>query len=416
MPSEEVVFTGVHGGRLSGVLDLPAGRAMSWAVFAHCFTCSKDSHAASRISRALAARGIGVLRYDFTGLGESGGDFADATFTSDVANLVAAADVLREQDRAPGLLVGHSLGGAAVVAAAGRVPEVTAVATINAPAHPSHVTHALSDVEDDLAVAGEARVRLGGREFTVRQELLDDLSGQAQAARIRSLDAALLVLHAPADEVVALDDARELFELARHPKSFVALDGGDHLLSRRADSLYAADVIAAWASRYLAVGQAEVAPDRSGEPEQEPTPRGVVVVRETGEGPFTQEVRAGRHTWVTDEPPEIPGGTDTGPTPYDHLLAGLGACTAMTLRMYATRKDIPLERVTVTMRQRNVHADDLTACMAGKEGCVRQFVREVHLEGDLTDSQRERLKLIADKCPVHRTLEAGVEVVTELVT
>jgi uncharacterized OsmC-like protein/alpha/beta superfamily hydrolase len=413
VPQEDVTFTGAHGGRLSGVLDLPEGRARSWAVFAHCFTCSKDSHAASRISRALAARGIGVLRYDFTGLGESDGDFAEATFSSDVQDLVAAADHLREQGRAPGLLVGHSLGGAAVVAAAASVPEVTAVATINAPAHPAHVAHLLDPVADELREAGTACVRIGGRTFQVRQELVDDLSGQRQRDRIASLGAALLVLHAPGDETVGIENARQVFELARHPKSFVALDGADHLLSRRADSLYAADVIAAWASRYLAVAEAPPLQVQA----DDVTPAGVVVVTETGEAPFAQQVTAGRHRWRADEPPEVQGGTDTGPTPYDHLLAGLGACTAMTLRMYATRKQIPLERVSVTLAQQRVHADDLALCVEGDgdaDGCVRQFTREVRLEGDLSDEQRDRLMLIADKCPVHRTLEGGVQVVTTL--
>jgi len=408
---EDVRFTGVHGGGLSGVVDLPDGPARAWAVFAHCFTCSKDSHAASRIARALAGRGIGVLRYDFTGLGESGGDFADATFTSDVANLVAAADHLRGQGRAPSLLVGHSLGGAAVVAAAGRVPEVTAVATVNAPAHPQHAVHLLEGAAADLATAAQARVSIGGRSFTVRQSLLDDLGGQDQRERIASLDAALLVLHAPLDEVVGVEDARELFDLARHPKSFVALDGADHLLSRPEDSRYAADVIVAWASHYLPE-PAEPAVAEGGT--SGGVADGTVLVRETGTGPFTQQVTAGRHTWLVDEPPDVPGGTDTGPTPYDHLLAGLGACTAMTLRMYATRKRIPLERVSVVLQQEQVHADDLSVCVDGGEDCMRRFVCEISLEGDLTDAQREALLRIADRCPVHRTLEGGVRVVTTL--
>lgn len=425
MPREDVRFTGVHGGELSGVLEVPDGPAEAWALFAHCFTCGKDSLAASRIGRALARRGIGVLRYDFTGLGESGGDFVDATFSSDVDNLVAAADVLRERGDAPGLLVGHSLGGAAVIAAADRIPEVKAVATINAPAHPDHVGHVFDEAADELAAQGQASVRIGGRSFTVRQELLDDLGGQAQQDRVASLDAALLVLHAPADEVVGVADAGELFGQARHPKSFVALDGADHLLSSPADSQYAADVIAAWASRYLLAEE----PGTDEEPTVSSatataaatgtTPanaNGAVVVRETGDGPFVQQVHAGRHTWLTDEPSAIPGGTDAGPTPYDQLLAGLGACTAMTLRMYATRKELPLERVSVTLTQQRVHGDDLSASVDGGEDCVRQFTREVTLEGDLTDEQCESLLRIADRCPVHRTIEGGVQVVTTLAT
>ncbi|WP_380169188.1 bifunctional alpha/beta hydrolase/OsmC family protein [Jannaschia sp. R86511] len=423
MAQQDITFTGVHGGRLVGVLDVPDGPVRAWAVFAHCFTCSKDSHAASRISKALAARGVGVLRYDFTGLGESGGDFADATFTSDVANLVAAADHLRGQGRAPTLLLGHSLGGAAVVAAAGSIPEVAAVVTVNAPAHPSHAAHLLAEVTDELAAAGQACVRIGGRSFTVRQALLDDLDSQDHRDRLATLDAALLVMHAPGDEVVGVDNAREMFDQARHPKSFVTLDGADHLLSRREDSTYVAEVVLAWVSRYLppadeaaADGQAadEAAADGQAAGEAAAEDAGVVVVTETGQGPFTQQVTAGRHRWVADEPPDVEGGLDTGPTPYDHLLAGLGACTAMTLRMYARRKDIPLERVSVRLHQEQVHAVDLSAVVDGGEDCMRRFTREITLVGDLSEAQRKALLRIADRCPVHRTLEGGVRVVTTL--
>lgn len=432
MPQQNISFTGVHGGTLAGVLDVPEGRARAWAVFAHCFTCSKESHAAVRISRALAARGVGVLRYDFTGLGESGGDFADATFSSDVANLVAAAEMMRGQGRAPQLLVGHSLGGAAVVAAAGRIPGITAVATLNAPAHPSHAAHLLDEVTEELSSAGQACVRIGGRSFTVRQGLIDDLDGQDQRDRLASLDAALLVMHAPTDEVVGVDNARELFDLARHPKSFVALDGADHLLSRREDARYVADVLVAWTSRYLAEeeGGREAEDGREAGDEREAgdgpeaggghdeatqvTEPGVVLVRETGQGRFTQQVTAGRHTWVADEPPDVGGGLDAGPSPYEELLAGLGACTSMTLRMYADRKKLPLERVTVELRQEQVHAVDLSACVDGGEDCMRQFSREITLEGELSEAQRQALLRIADRCPVHRTLEGGVRVVTTL--
>jgi len=409
----DVRFSGVAGATLAGVLDEPDGPARGWAVFAHCFTCSRDSLAASRVSRALAGHGIGVLRYDVTGLGASGGEFADSTFSSDVDDLVLAAAHLRGLGRAPSVLLGHSLGGAAVIAAAGRLPEVTAVVTINAPADPAHVAHLLAPATEELRARGSACVRIAGREFTVRQRLIDDLTAQAQHERLAALDAALLVLHAPADETVGVDNARSIFDAARHPKSFVALDGADHLLTRAADSRWVADLVASWVSRYL---PEPTQPAEPAEPtvEEQAVPVGTVVVTETGTGPFVEHVRAGRHGFVADEPPSVPGGTDTGPGPYDLLLAALGTCTAMTLRMYAARKQLPLERVSVTLTQQHVHADDLTACVGGAQDCVREVVREISLVGDLDDDQRQHLLEIADRCPVHLTLESGVRVATRL--
>ena len=417
MTQQRLRFPGGEGVELAAVLDLPDGQPASYAVFAHCFTCGKDSHAAGRISRQLTSRGIAVLRYDFAGLGDSGGSFADTTFTSGVDDLVAAAGWLREHHRAPALLVGHSLGGAAVLAAAPRLPEVVAVATIAAPADPAHVTRLFDDAAEELAAEGRARVRIGERELTVRKELLDDLAEQRQSRRIAELGAALLVLHSPQDETVALADARTIYEAARHPKSFVALDGADHLLSGHADSRYAADVIATWASRYLDVSD-EGRPDAAVTTEEHPDQvrPGVVVVSETGEGPFSQVVRAGRHTWTADEPLSVKGGTDTGPSPYDLVLAGLGACTAMTLRMYAGRKGWELGRVTVTVRRDRLHAEDAALCLDDGDGaCSDGFVREVHVDGDLDDARRDKLAEIADKCPVHRTVEHGVRVVTTVV-
>lgn len=428
MGTSEVRFAGVGGAALAGVLDSPDGPARGWAVFAHCFTCSKDSFAASRVCRALAGLGIGVLRYDVTGLGDSGGDFADSTFSSDVDDLVLAAAHLRGLGRAPSLLLGHSLGGAAVIAAAGRLPEVTAVVTINAPADPAHVADLLAPATEELRSRGAACVRIAGREFTVRQRLIDDLTAQAQHERLAALDAALLVLHAPGDETVGIDNARRIFEAARHPKSFIALDGADHLLTRAADSRWVADLVASWAARYLSAQSGPVNPVDPTAPIDptapvDPTaptggahdvPAGTVVVTEAGTGPFVEHVRAGRHGFVADEPASVPGGTDTGPGPYDLLLAALGTCTAMTLRMYATRKRLPLERVRVTLLQQHVHADDLSVCVDGGADCVREVVREITLEGDLDDDQQQRLLEIADKCPVHRTLESGVRVATRL--
>lgn len=406
MPSARIEFTGSLGHPLAGRLDTPDGPPRAWAVFAHCFTCSKDSKAAAYIARALAEAGFGVLRFDFTGLGGSGGDFGNTHFSSNVDDLVAAADWLRAAHGAPALLVGHSLGGAAVLAAAHRIADARAVATLGAPFDPAHVTRHLGK---DLAVIeaqGEARVTLGGREFPVRREFLADVAGQPQAERIRSLRRPLLVLHAPGDTVVDVDNARRIFEQALHPKSFVSLDGADHLLSDQADARFAAGVIAAWAGRYLPARPA------SAPAADEVLPGGTVRVSERGTGAFAVSIRAGRHTLVGDEPVAA-GGDDLGPSPYDLLLAALGECTVMTLRMYARRKQWPLENTHVTLTHDKVHAADCQDCET-RAGKVDRIERVIELVGPLDDAQRARLMEIADMCPVHRTLHSEVRVVTRV--
>ncbi|MEY9930278.1 putative OsmC-like protein/alpha/beta superfamily hydrolase [Catenulispora sp. GP43] len=410
--SLKVTFTGGGGAALAARLELPDGTGpRAYAIFAHCFTCGKDAVAASRIARALTDHGIAVLRFDFTGLGQSGGDFGNTGFSSNVDDLVAAADYLRTEHAAPRLLVGHSLGGAAVLAARHRIPETRAVAVIGAPADPSHIAHLLRDARDTIEREGEATVSLGGRDFCVRRSFLADIADQPQAERIRELKAALLVMHAPQDETVGIDNARRIFDTARHPKSFVALDGADHLLSRRPDAEYAAAVLAAWAGRYL--------PEPAPEPTPAPTlPAEVsadtaVTVTETGTGigGLQQLITAGRHHLVADEP--VPTGGDTGPNPYDLLLAALGACTSMTLRMYATRKNLPLEKVTVSLRHDRIHARDCEECESA-DGFVDRIDRTIRLDGPLTDEQRTRLLEIADKCPVHRTLTSETVIRTVL--
>ncbi len=405
-PRERVVFTGAHGDDLVGRLHLPAGRPVAHAVFAHCFTCGKDVHAAVRVSRALAEQGIATLRFDFTGLGESEGDFAGTTFSSNVADLVAACDWLRREREAPRLLVGHSLGGAAVIAAAARVPEARAVVTIGAPADPEHVRHLLAPARAELEARGEAEVSIGGRPFRIRTDLLDDLARHASAEAIARLGRALLVLHAPGDRVVGVDDARRIFEAARHPKSFVSLDDADHLLSRAEDARWTAGLIAAWAARYVGATADERAPAASthGGDERE------VVVRGGAVG-YGQEILAGRHRLTADEPAEL-GGGDTGPTPYGLLLAGLGACTSMTLRMYADRKGWPLDGVTVRLRHERIHADD--GARGPGAARIEAIDRVLELQGPLDVAQRARLVELAERCPVHRTLEADVRVTTRL--
>ncbi len=373
--------------------------ARAYALFAHCFTCSKDSKAAAFIAQALAGRGIAVLRFDFTGLGMSGGEFADSTFSSNIDDLLSAARYLREHHRAPAILIGHSLGGAAVLAAAGQLTEARAVATLGAPFEPAHVEHLLKGGKDEILSKGEAEVDIGGRPFRVKRDFIEDLERHDATKAIGAMRKALLVLHSPRDTIVPIENASKIFLAARHPKSFVSLDDADHLLTRREDAAYVAEVLSAWASRYLEQDAQIVS--EAGE--------GVRVV-EAGEGKFAQDVTAGRHRLRADEPVSV-GGGDSGPNPYELLLAALGTCTAMTVRMYADLKKIPLERVSVELKHEKVHAKDCADCDT-REAKLDHVDRVVTFEGALDDAQRARLLEIANKCPVHRTLERGVEIAT----
>ncbi len=403
--SERIDFPGAFGATLAARLDRPTGTPVAYALFAHCFTCSKDVFAAARISRALAERGVAVLRFDFTGLGSSEGEFGNAGFSANVQDLLAAADFLRNRHGAPAMLLGHSLGGAAVLAAAPSIPEARAVVTINAPCDPAHVLGLMKAEARQALRRGRAEVTLGGRLFSITREFVKDTRSQALLEGVKNLRKALLLFHAPRDEVVGVEAAARLFGAAKHPKSFVSLDDADHLLTRRADAVYVADVVAAWASRYLDAASAPTTAAAAAKP-------GEVLVRETGEGAFAQALSIGRHTLAADEPVEM-GGNDSGPTPYDYLLAALGSCTAMTIRMYAQRKRLPLERVAVRLSHRKLHARDCADCETG-EGKIDEIVREVDLAGPLDADARARLLEIADKCPVHRTLHGEVKVRTRL--
>lgn len=399
--SERLEFPGSQGALLAARLDLPESVPRAYALFAHCFTCSKDVFAAARISRALTDFGIAVLRFDFTGLGQSGGDFANTNFSSNVEDLAHAASFLRAHYAAPSLLIGHSLGGAAVLAVVHRVPEARAVATIGAPADPDHIAQLLLESRAEIEACGEAEVQLAGRTFRIRRQFLDDIAAQPQAERIHNLGAALLVMHSPVDTIVDVDNARRIFDAARHPKSFIALDGADHLLTEPADAIFAAGMLAAWASRYAFDPVPEtIIPSPAANPAE-----GLVVVSESGAGGLAQNIIIGQHRITADEPDPI--GSDTGPSPYDFLLAGLGACTSMSVRMYAERKKWPLQKVTVTLRHHRVHAQD---CMDSETttGQVDRIERVIRFEGDLDDTQRQRLRHIAERCPVHRTLHSGV--------
>ncbi|MEM7567006.1 MAG: alpha/beta fold hydrolase [Pseudomonadota bacterium] len=396
--TQRLTFKGSQGLDLAARLDLPEGRIRAFALFAHCFTCSKDLFSVTRISSELARQGIAVLRFDFTGLGQSGGDFANTNFSSNVGDIIAAVDHMRETYEAPALLIGHSLGGAAVLCAAGQVPEVKGVVTIGAPSDAAHVVEQfgadISRIEED----GEAQVSLAGRPFFIRKQFLDDVRAQSIREHIRSIDAALLVLHSPTDQTVGIENASNIFLAAKHPKSFVSLDGADHLLTDKRDGVFAAQLISSWSARYLDLV----------EPAEEHEALGVRVA-ETGGGKFQQFVTAGPHRLLADEPTDV-GGLGSGPTPYEFVAIGLAACTSMTLRMYAEFKKIDLGRISVEVDHAKAHAGDVEK--AG--GKIDVFQRHITIEGDLDDAMRAKVLQIADRCPVHRTLEATAKVETDL--
>tara|TARA_E500000318_G_scaffold109460_1_gene122458 strand:- start:116 stop:1348 length:1233 start_codon:yes stop_codon:yes gene_type:complete len=399
----KLTFDGAHGAKLAARLDLPTGPVKAYALFAHCFTCSKDLTASRKIAEALTMAGIGVLRFDFTGLGGSGGDFASTSFTSNLDDLERAADFLRAEFEAPKLLIGHSLGGAAVLAVAERIPEATAIATIGAPADVDHVTHNFADHLETIKKNGEAEVSLGGRPFVIKRQFVDDLASHDLARSVAQMKKALLVLHAPMDQTVGIENAGRIFDAAKHPKSFVSLDHADHLLRDPDDATYAASVIAAWAQRYMPMGPAT--PVEIGEG---------VMVRETGLGKFQSMVAVGRHRMLADEP-ESAGGLDSGPSPYGFLSTALGSCTVMTVRMYADHKNIPLDAVRVEILHDKIHADDCSECIGDhlqKGGKIDRFERKLTFIGNLDADTRARLLEIANKCPVHRTLEATSLIVT----
>lgn len=401
MSFQKIEFPGSHGALLAARLDLPDAPPRAYALFAHCFTCSKETKAATYITQALVQADIAVLRFDFTGLGGSEGDFSNTNFSSNVEDLVAAADWLRTHHAAPAILVGHSLGGAAVLMAAEKIPEALALATVAAPFDPAHVAQQFGAATDQIGQHGEAQVKLAGREFTIQKQFLDDITSQSPAARISKLGRALLVFHSPIDKVVDISNAQEIYLAGKHPKSFVSLDKADHMLTNSGDGLYVGQVLAAWVQRYLpaTATTSQVAAD-------------TVRVAETGSGKFTNTIRTANHTVLADEPP-AQGGNDRGLSPYDLLSAALGACTSMTLRMYADMKKIPLEHVQVEVKHDKVHATDCAECET-RDGKIDRFERAITLSGTLDDAQRTRLLEIADKCPVHRTLHSEVQVVTRL--
>ncbi|HEY4140578.1 MAG TPA: alpha/beta fold hydrolase [Pseudolabrys sp.] len=401
MRSECFNFPNAKGEQLAAMLDLPLGKPTAYALIAHCFTCGKDNIAAKRIAERLTINGIAALRFDFTGLGSSEGEFANTHFSSNVDDLVAAADHLRKTRGTPAILIGHSLGGCAVLAASHRIPDARAVVTIAAPFGPSHVVGLFKDSVDTIQQEGKVDVSLAGRPFTIKREFIDDVTEKKLDECLANLHKPLLVFHSPTDDLVGIDNASHIFGAAKHPKSFVSLAGADHLLSKKDDAIYVANVIAAWAGRYLE--QPEVMAEAE-------VDNGLVLVRETHGGKFQQEILTGPHRLLADEPVKQ-GGMDSGLGPYDFLLAGLGACTSMTIRLYADFKKIPLDNVSVRLSHAKIHAKDCETCDT-KISMLDHIDRAITLEGNLDAEQRRKLMEIADKCPVHKTLESKIEITT----
>ncbi|MGB3591374.1 MAG: bifunctional alpha/beta hydrolase/OsmC family protein [Nonlabens sp.] len=402
MNFEKVHFKNAAGYELSGRLELPIDQQPhNFAVFAHCFTCGKNFSATRNISRALTTAGFGVLRFDFTGLGNSDGDFSDTNFSGNVDDLLAAIDFLGKNYKAPSLLVGHSLGGAAVIYASAKAQSVKAVATIGAPSDTKHVSHLFADQIEDIESAGEALVQLSGRPFKIKKQFLEDINVQQVTRTLREMRKPILIMHSPQDDTVAIEHAEKLYHAALHPKSFVSLDGADHLLMNKEDSRYVGQVVAGWSSRYLEI------------PVEEQLDSSYHVVASLdNETQFTTQVKAGRHYFTADEPEDI-GGNDYGPTPYELLSSGLATCTVMTIQMYARRKKWKVVNVECHVNYDKKHATDCTNC-EDDSAKIDTFIREIKLEGNLDDKQRQRLLQIADKCPVHRTLHSDTQIITKL--
>lgn len=408
MSKVKLEFVNAEGHTLAGLLETPPKHIAiaRYALFAHCFTCGKDIAAASRISRALAAQGIAVLRFDFTGLGNSDGDFSNTNFSSNVQDLIAAAEKLKQQYQPPQLLIGHSLGGAAVLSAAHQIESVKAIATIGAPATARHIEHLFELKSDKIAKQGEAVVGIGGRQFLIKNQMLDDIDKYNSTDQIAKLNAAIVVFHSPVDTIVSIDQAAKIYQAAKHPKSFISLDNADHLLSKAADAEYVGKTLAAWASRYLEIDSVDLNAKLAHKPLLE---SGEVLVSELDKK-FLRGLFSDSHQLMADEPVKY-GGSNLGPSPYDLLLMSLGACTSMTLRMYANRKQLPLDDIEVTLEHESVHADDCDGCTDK----IERLTRKITLTGDLSNEQRQRLLEIADMCPVHRTLESDPQIVSILV-
>lgn len=401
MEITDVKFKNNNGDELTGYLDLPTTQKVhNYVLFAHCFTCNKNFLAVRNISRALTSKGFGVLRFDFTGLGESEGEFADSNFSGNVEDLISAAHFLKTNYKAPSLLIGHSLGGAAIIFAASELPDVQAIATIGTPATLTHVKHLIQDEIHEINRLGMASVNIGGRSFNIKKQFLEDLESRELSSVISKIRKSILILHSPQDTTVEIKNAEKLYVAARHPKSFISLDGADHLLSRRVDSNYVGELIGSWAVRYLDI------------PETTPLRSDYKVIASLGEEGYTTNVKAGRHNFIADEPVSF-GGNDFGPTPYDLLSAGLASCTSMTIQMYARRKKWNVGTVETHVEHSKSHAVDCEDC-EHSSAKIDTFTRKISITGKLEASQLARILQIADKCPVHKTLHEKVQIITTL--
>ena len=402
MSLTKVTFTNTANQKLTGRLDLPTDQhPHNYAIFAHCFTCTKNLGAVRNISRALTAKGFGVLRFDFTGLGESEGDFEDTNFSGNVEDLIAAADFLKQEYEAPTLIIGHSLGGAASIFAAAKIASTKAVVTIGAPSDPEHVKHLLKSSLEEIEQEGKSLVNLSGRDFTIKKQFLEDLETNSLSATVKNLNKALLIMHSPQDTTVGIKNAEDIYIAAKHPKSFVSLDGADHLLMNKEDSLYVGNVIAGWATRYLDVPEITMLK----------SDHHVVANLDGGEG-YTTHMKVGSHYMVADEPTEV-GGNNFGPTPYELVSAGLAACTAMTIKMYVARKGWDLQNVEVHTSYDKKHKADCDNCES-PTAKIDTFEREIKVTGNLDEAQKAKIMEIADKCPVHKTLHTETQVITRL--
>ncbi|RLJ62456.1 putative redox protein [Lacinutrix venerupis] len=403
MNIQKVTFKNTKNETLVGRLELPVNQhPHNFVIFAHCFTCNKNLSAVKNISRELTANGFGVLRFDFTGLGDSEGDFENTNFSGNVKDLIHASNFLKEQYNAPSLIIGHSLGGAAAIFTASKIESIKAVATIGAPSNPKHVQHLIQSSVEEIKTTGIANVNIGGRPFTIKKQFLDDIETKSLPDVAQKLRKALLVIHSPQDTTVCIQNAEDIYVAARHPKSFVSIDGADHLLSNKEDSNYVGKIISSWATRYVNIPETEIIN----------TQHDVVASLDASEG-FTTKMKVGNHYLTADEPTSF-GGNDFGPSPYELVSAGLSACTAMTIQMYAKRKGWDIENVEVHTKYSKTHAEDCKDCESTSAE-IDTFHREIKLIGNLDEKQIKRVLQIADKCPVHKTLHSETQVITKLI-
>lgn len=396
-----VNFTNAIGQKLAASLEIPLeGKPIAFAIFAHCFTCNKNLNAVRNISRSLSLNGIAVLRFDFTGLGQSEGEFSETGLSHNVEDILASANFLTKNYKAPTLLIGHSFGGTAVLMAASRIASIKAVVTINSPFDPGHVKHLFENKIEEIKKRGKAKVNIGGRSFYLKDDFINDLDNTDLKSMVKKFKKALLVMHSPQDKIVGIKEAADLYKAAMHPKSFISLDGTDHFISNEEDSIYIGNIIGSWVRKYIP------------KPEDEPLESERGVMARTGNDSFTTEIKTGKHFLIADEPESF-GGKNLGPTPYDFLLSSLGACTGMTLQMYAKRKNWPLENVMVFLEHGKIHAEDSKE-KEGRKNMIDHISVKIQLEGNISNEQKERLLEIALKCPVHKTLHSEILIDTEL--